>query len=360
MKENKNKRITLKDIAAAANCSIAVASRALSTDSTQNGTVNAQTAKAVIEAARSLKYTPRHSSLKQKPLGRVGVFIPEIYSSQLLSLLKGISSEAEKYDTPLHYFANATGTSYRQFAENYISRNRMTGVISYYHNDPRHRSDFLYMCAKLRRCGAPLVIIHNNAPPDFDAVSVKFDNYYGGRLAGEYLHSLRCSAYYIFCGSILPDEKENLSYELKKNYLSSRVSGCYNYLNTCTPDQCNIISSQQLMHPVADNHIQLQKLYDVIDLNSESPQGIFCTSGGMTLNLSGYLQSKGVQIGKQVKIIGYDDEFFCEYAYPSITSIRQPFELMGKKAVQKLFNMMQGKKESSELIKPELIKRAST
>ena len=359
MKNSKANRVTLKDVALAANCSIAVASRALSTDSTQNSTVNAQTAQAVIEASRMLNYTPLHSAGKKKPLGQVGVFLPAINSSQLLPLLKGISSVAEQYNTPLHYFANATGANYRHFADHCLSRSLTQGVISYYPSSPLYINDFLYMYNKLRRIGTPLVIIHNNAPPDFDAVSVKFDNYYGGRLAGEYLASLQCTDYYIFCGFILPISENDWLKEKKCNYLPSRVTGCYNYLSNKALEHCNVISNPQLLKPNLENIQQLQKLYDVIDLKTPGPKGIFCTNGAMALNLSGYLQSKGIEVGKQVKLIGYDDNFFCDFAYPAITTIRQPFELMGRKAMQKLFNMMQEKKENSELLKPELIKRTS-
>ena len=107
MKKAPHKRITLKDVAAAANCSIAVASRALSTDNNQNKTVNANTALAVIKAAQDLDYIPQQRNVKSKPLGHVGVFIPENYSAQVLHLLAGISAEAEKYNTPIYYFANA-------------------------------------------------------------------------------------------------------------------------------------------------------------------------------------------------------------------------------------------------------------
>ena len=353
----KKTRVTLKDVAAAANCSIAVASRALSSDSVQNNTVNEQTAKAVIEAARTLKYAPRNSSAKQKSIGQVGVFIPEISSSQLLALQRGISSVAEQYNTPLHYFSNATGANYRYFADHILNRSLVQGVISYYPSSPLHEPDFLYMCHKLRRWGTPLVIIHNNAPPEFDAVSVKFDNYYGGRLAGEYMTSLQCTDYYIFCSFVLPLAEHDLSKAIKRNYLLSRIFGCYNYLTQEAMQSCNIINNTGLLKPNSANMQQLQKLYDVIDLTSPGSKGVFCTSGATALNLSGYLQSQGVKIGTQIKLIGYDDNFFCEFAYPAITTIRQPFELMGKKAMKKLFNMMQGKKEDSEILKPELIKR---
>jgi len=359
MKNSNTHRVTLKDVAEAAHCSVAVASRALSTDSNQNSTVNKQTAQAVIEAARVLKYIPRHGTEKQKPLGQVGVFIPAINSSQLLPLIKGISSVAEQYNTPLHYFANATGANYRHFADHCLSRSMTQGVISYYPNSPVYLNDFLYMYDKLRRLETPLVIIHNNAPSEFSAVSVKFDNYYGGKLAGEYLASLQCTAYYIFCGFILPISESDWLKEKKCNYLPSRVAGCYNYLSKIAKENCNIISNPQLLKPNLENIQQLQKLYDVIDTKTPGPQGVFCTNGAMALNLSGYLQSKGIEVGKQVKLIGYDDNFFCEFAYPSITTIRQPFELMGRKAMQKLFNMMQRKNENSELLKPELIKRTS-
>ena len=65
-------------------------------------------------------------------------------------------------------------------------------------------------------------------------------------------------------------------------------------------------------------------------------------------------------VGRQIKLVGYDDLEQTIHTYPRLTTIRQPFAEMGSLAVRKLFNLMKGYPEKSEILEPELIIRESS
>jgi len=75
---------------------------------------------------------------------------------------------------------------------------------------------------------------------------------------------------------------------------------------------------------------------------------------------SGFFQAHGIVVGKQIKLIGYDDLEQTIHTYPRLTTIHQPFEEMGAHAVDKLIRLMKGYPETSEILEPELIVREST
>ena len=338
-----NKRITLQKIASAAGCSVAVASRALSSDVLQNRTVAPDTAAHIVAVARQLGWTPRTAYKKKRALGVVGALLPGCESPLMQDLLDGLNAVAQQNNTPVYHYSRATGESFRQFWDDHASGSHQVGAVSYY---PAERSEvpaFMEMFEKFRKREAPLVIVHNNAPEDFPAVSVRIDNIYGGRLAGKHLVDLNCSNNFLLGFGYTP-------------YRYDRLKGCSEVLNeNRLPYTC--ISCK----PNTPNEFELVKqLEHLINGNFDEPVGVFVDGMYLALMVHNYFQSQGVEIGKKLKLIAYDDSLWMQCAYPAITAVRQPFYEMGALAMKKLFNMLRGYSEKSEYIKPELIVRQST
>ena len=108
-------------------------------------------------------------------------------------------------------------------------------------------------------------------------------------------------------------------------------------------------------------HLQdvIERFHRMVDWKCHGPVGIFCDNDRLALILHSFLQYHKTAVGSQAKIVGYNDEEISQYVYPPLTTVRQPFDELGKAAMLKLFNMMQGKSEKSLLIRPTLIKRSS-
>ncbi len=337
----KNKRITLQEISAVSGYSVAVVSRALSSDISQNRTVAAETAANIVAAARKLGWSPRRSIAGRKSLGAVGVFVPPSTMDLLQEFLAAVNNVARQSDTPIYCYNSADAGSFRQFWENHGSNSRSIGAVSYFPPDKSDEPAFMEMYKKFCKRDAPLVIVHNNAPEDFPAVSVKIDNFYGGKLAGEHLAELNCKENYLFGFGTA-------------RYRYERLQGCSEVLNSKHILYNIIVRDQEL------DDCSVKQLERLTDWDSPEPVGVFVDGMYSALKVHNYFQSKGVEIGKKLKIISYDDSIWMECAYPAISAIRQPFAAMGETAMKKLFNMMRGYKETTEYIKPELIIRAST
>lgn len=338
------KKILLKDIAAEAGCSVAVASRALSSDSFQNRTVAKQTAAAVVLAARKLGYTPPRQRGRKRPVGVISVFLPDLSTTLMLKLISGISKVTAEHETPVYFYNRANAASFRNFIRDYLNVNRNLGVISYYPADEADVPDFLDMHRKINQKDGKLVVIHNNAPKDFPAVSIRINNYSGGRMAGEYLGAMDLREYFAIVWP-RPDYRHDRMYGFcsaleKRNKNTTVFWG--------TADQYDQLTTS------------LNRIYRMVDWNAPGAVGIFCDSDNTALTVNGFFQAHGIVVGKQIKLIGYDDLEQTIHTYPRLTTIHQPFEEMGANAVRKLIRLMKGFPETSEILEPELIVREST
>lgn len=337
-------KILLKDIADAAGCSVAVASRALSSDILQNRTVARKTAADVISAARKLGYIPPRLRSRKRPVGVISVFLPAVPTTLLLKLLSGISAVTGEFETPVHYYSNAAAESYRHFIRNYLNVNRNLGVISYYPPDGKDVPDFLEMHEKLRKQDGHLVVIHNNAPEDFPAVSVRINNFTGGRKAGEYLSAMDLREYFAI---VWP----------RPDYRHDRMNGFCSALE-------KLNRNATVFWGDADKYdqllVSLERIFRMVDWTRPEPVGIFCDSDNTALTVNGFFQARGIVVGKQIKLVGYDDLEQTVHTYPRLSTIHQPFAEMGALAVRKLFNLMKGIPERSEILEPELIIRESS
>ncbi|SFI74358.1 transcriptional regulator, LacI family [Paenibacillus sp. UNC496MF] len=74
-------------------------------------------------------------------------------------------------------------------------------------------------------------------------------------------------------------------------------------------------------------------------------------------------QEHGLNVPKRMSVVGFDDITISEWVYPSLTTVRQPFQDIGMKAAQGLFRKIDGNAEDDGdnhyLLKPTLIIRDS-
>ncbi|GFP32339.1 LacI family transcriptional regulator [Candidatus Hakubella thermalkaliphila] len=67
-----------------------------------------------------------------------------------------------------------------------------------------------------------------------------------------------------------------------------------------------------------------------------NPTAIFAFHDLTVAKLISYLVGKGIRVPEDIAIIGFDDEEFCRFFDPPITTVRQPLRQMGKIAAQAL------------------------
>lgn len=91
------------------------------------------------------------------------------------------------------------------------------------------------------------------------------------------------------------------------------------------------------------------------------PTAVFAANDRMALGLLRWLHQEGIRVPDHLSIIGFDDIAEAEFFYPSLTSVRQDFDALGRTAALRLIAMIEGM-ETHKIPTPlpQLITRDST
>jgi len=90
--------------------------------------------------------------------------------------------------------------------------------------------------------------------------------------------------------------------------------------------------------------------------------GIICASDVLALGAIRAVRRAGLDVPRDISVVGFDDSGWLNCTDPPLTTIRQPIESMGKAAVALLVNQMETVLVQPEelLFEPELVVRGST
>lgn len=72
----------------------------------------------------------------------------------------------------------------------------------------------------------------------------------------------------------------------------------------------------------------------------QRPTAIFCASDLMALATLRAARELGLDVPRQVSVIGFSNMIHCEYAYPALTTIDQGFQTMGSTALNLLLGLI--------------------
>jgi len=90
------------------------------------------------------------------------------------------------------------------------------------------------------------------------------------------------------------------------------------------------------------------------------PTAVFAANDDLALGAMRAFHEAGVAIPGEVAVVGFDDVASCAYYEPPLTTVRQPFEALGRQALEALMAALQGREPRTELTVPELLVRGST
>jgi LacI family transcriptional regulator, repressor for deo operon, udp, cdd, tsx, nupC, and nupG len=94
----------------------------------------------------------------------------------------------------------------------------------------------------------------------------------------------------------------------------------------------------------------------------QPPTAIFCMNDEMAIGAMQTLKAQGIRIPEDMSVTGFDDISYAKYCDPSLTTISQPAEEMGKMAMDMLLRIIEGETLSQNdcVLPTEFIIRKST
>lgn len=96
--------------------------------------------------------------------------------------------------------------------------------------------------------------------------------------------------------------------------------------------------------------------------STEGVSAVLVASDEMAFGVLRAFAERGLAVPEDISVVGIDDIPLAAYAYPPLTTVRQPFEEMGAKVVRRLTTLIDrpGEEHHDERIVPQLVVRETT
>jgi DNA-binding LacI/PurR family transcriptional regulator len=332
-----NKKITLKDIAAEAGLSTTAVSKVLN----NMGSTSLETQERVKKIARRLGYSPNlvAKSLKNNCTKTIGLVVADSSHSFLGSVIKGAQEEAAKYGYNIILANTNRNRETEKKAINLLLEKRIDGLLL-------ASSMLIQKIDKpfLESLGIPYVFLVRRSEDKEDAF-VGNDNVHGAFDIVEYL---------IKTGSrnihFLNMDKVSTS---SKDRLKGYIKALEHY---DLPYDSSLVYN---MRPEIEEGYTVMR--DLLE-RGEKIEAVFCGCDIICIGAMEAILEKGLRIPEDIRVCGYDDIEFAAYLRKPLTTMRQPKEIIGVKAIDLILNRIQNNLEQPGviLLKSELVVRQST
>lgn len=327
-------RVSIRDIAAAAGVSHSTVSRALH----ERGRMSAATRARILELAQAMGYTPdaRARSLVSGQTFTIGVVVTTIADPFVAAVVSGIEHAAHEAGYSV-FLSSSHADPEREIAvvETFQQR-RVDAVIV-----TASRIGSLY-AAKLEDFQVPIVLINNQQEGEY-LHSVAVDDVMGARLAVQHLIDLghRRIAY--------------IGSEARPVSSRRRLAGFRQALEETgiTVEPEGIITP-----PAAEDLVVGREAFT--RLNPFSPTAIFAYNDMTAIGAMLAARELGIDIPGQFSLVGFDDIEATRFLSPSLTTVRQPREMMGQQALEMTLALLNEQSVNDKLLPCELVVRAST
>lgn len=321
LKHRKGKFPSIDDVAREAHVSIATVSRVMN----NFGSVKDANRVNVLEAVSKLNYKPnisacRLASHKVDSIGLIWPFYDDMFGSYFFTeLMKGIRDVVfpERRELILLYPANEP---HDEFYRRILNKTYIGGLI-------------LELGAQeinpvLRKSDIPYIVVNAYyGDPKINCIFTT--NKQGAYTAVEYLMGLGHKRIATIHGSlnIQPgaDRLEGYKAALKDHGLP--------------------VNEELILDGNFYRKIAYEKMLKLLELD-ELPTAVFIASDEMALGAVKAIREKGLEIPKDISIIGFDDNPICTELFPQITTVRQPISEMGRLAAELMIKLIGGKEKN--------------
>ncbi len=334
--EKVTRKVTLKDVAAAANVSRATAARALN----DYGYVGGETARRVQEAAEKLGYRGNRvaQALRRGELPLVGFVLGDIQNPFFARIAHDLE---ESFRKRRHNLLLASSDENPAQEKELLESLRALSVRGFV-VAPTSADDHAHLEASIRD-GAPVVLI-DRAARNLACDSVLVDNEGGARKAVAYLIENGHRRI-----GLLQDETRIFTSQ-------ERLAGYRNALaaHGIGLDPALISVSPSTIEHGIDATIRLFS-------QRNPPTAVFTVDSLMTQGALLALRSMGLSIPRDVSLIGFDDFNLATFTDPQITVVAQPIADIGPLAADMLLDRLAGRKDPprNALFPTRLIVRGS-
>ncbi len=333
-------RPTIKDVAKAANVSIATVSLVLH----NNERISSETKRRVLKRIKQLHYHPSRSArgLVSRKTGNIGFIVTEEHflrtESFYTRVFLGTEFEAREKD---NYVLLATISSSFKKGDplpRFILERNADGILIV----GKVPQAFI---ESIKKYNMPILFI-DYLPPNGDFPSVIIDNERGGMLATEYL---------------INSGHQNIAFiggEISHQSIMERLRGYKLALEKANINNGNglVVTNDEYLSR-QNGYLSAEKLF----IQNKNVTAIFASTNATAVGVIQYLKDNNFNIPNDISLIGFDDVEADIMIDPPLTTIRVPKVKMGTEAVQLLLNIIKTETTTAKkiIVPIELVVRES-
>lgn len=328
----KSNPVTLKDIAKKLGITAATVSRALK----DYPDISPKTKALVLAAVKEMKYRPNPIALnlRKNQSKTVGIIVPSIVHDFFSTVISGAIESADEagYSVVLCQSNEQYHREVREAAA--LLSSRIDGLLISLSNETKeyaHIQEFLDY-------DVPVVLI-DKVCDALDVSKVVVDDFEGAFKAVEHLIKQGCRRIAHIKG---PDTASNVKARfqgylkaLEKHQISFEPSLIF---------ECNAMTYE-------DGYVQTQKIISLAQL----PDAVFTGSEMAAVGALVAFKEKKIKIPEQVAILGFNDFKMASALEPSLSTIYQPGEEMGRTAMNILLEEIKNIQNKQPTIHQEII-----
>jgi LacI family transcriptional regulator len=325
---------TIRDVARAANVSVATVSRALN----EHSNVSPDTRARVEKAARALGFVPSGTarSLITRRTQTIGVLLPDLYGEFFSELIRGIDTAARSHG--LHLLLSG---SHGDRAEAAAAIKAMSGrvdglLIMSPHLDARALADNLPR-------GLPVVLM-NTRSEGVEIASLTVDNYGGAYAMVRHLIG-RGHKSIAFIGGPEPNFEAQERLRGYSEALAQLLPGS-------EPQVLAGDFTEESGWRVGNRIISMQR----------RPDAIFAANDAMAIGCLFSLGEAAIQVPRDIALVGFDDIPLARFVNPPLTTVRVRIAELGSLALERLALPIENRNLPSarpQTLRSELVVRSS-
>jgi LacI family transcriptional regulator len=307
------KRTTLKDIAEKLGISVATVSRALKNHPEISQRIKDQ----VNLLVASMNYRPNSFALhlKNQQSKMIGVILPKIVHYHSSTILKGIISKCHDLNYQvLICESGVDADSERENASSLINTGIDGLLVSLSNNN--FSEDFF---GELHADGLPMVFF-DKVPTTISSHKVLTNDYTGAFIATEHL--------------IKNNYKKIAHYKGQKGARNTQPR--YNGYMAAIEKYGIELNPKFIIECLNCNEEEGYKQTIALFKEAEKPDAIFCVNDEMAIGALSALRHLNIKVPEEVGVVGFSNSTASKYMYPSLTSIEQSGEEIGKTAADLL------------------------
>ena len=330
-------KISITEIAAMANVSIATVSRVIN----HKGGYSAETEELVKQVIRQNGYTPNMMAkgLRTNRNAIIGILIPDITNEYFSGLVLALQNEFFKngYLTMVCN-SNETHSLEKSYIEA-LSSQKVSGIVLVSGAE-----------IKLRPIGIPTVYVGRKPRGSVgigkDIVFVESDNSEGGYFATKELLDKGC---------------KNIAFLTDVLRGSSKIERYQGYCNALMEAGIELNPSLVLKVDRVSEDAAKAAIFKTLDQDI-SIDGVMCVTDILAIGTIMALEERQICVPEEIKVTGFDDVSASRYFHTPVTTIHQYNDKMAETVSDMLFRLIEGEKidDNHAVIPVALIKRKST